>query len=626
MSEFTDFERLYSHLEEKALDYKHPQVIGTLFQELRDLKHKQGMPAEAEKAQWELDFFNFVLKAGEIHPTVRGTDDKGQPFEYPNLERFDETAYAYLIERSDSTKNVLLKARYSHILWCSRKKRTQYAEIAVDSYLDLIKVYEQREVERPEELYGLDLYNVAENAYCISTRSKYKVDTVRSEFRRLISGFDANSNMSFHTRANLIDLMLKDKKTFLVGDFEGFDSICVQASESLSKQGNLYGCVEALKIGEKVANKLGLETETWAKRIAQCYEELMRRAKSSHNIVSLDYCRFAHQYYRRIGDRNRVQELERQCDEIKKSIQFQDVGVNVDLTEEIELYKAYASTVTQGTPVEIIDFLIHDQDILPKFKDMKTVVEENKRRFPLQHLLAVEFFDDRGLSAQHFDTEEERSYHALLSRYALELKLGTEYLIREIFVVAIRQHKLTSKLLLDFLANRSWLGKTVRTPSLGNRAVEYRWLDLLAPAVRDYFQEMEGYLLSPSRKIPTFVLSIDSLSVKIEGILRDICRFQGIPTSFSTNRKGKTTEREKGIQALLSDEQLKTILDEDHHLFFNFLLVEQVGYNLRHRVAHTFLTAQEYQMDFTHLLLLAVLKLTKYDFTDLQNKQSDGAQ
>jgi len=626
MSGFTDLEPLYSHLEEKALDYKHAQVIGTLFQKVRDLKHEQGKPAEAEKAQWELDFFNFVLKAGEIHPTVRGTDDKGQPFEYPNLERLDETAYAYLIERSDSTKNVLLKARYSHILWCSPKKRTQYAEIAVDSYLELIKVYEQREVERPQELYGLDLYNVAENAYCISTRTKYKVDTVRSEFRRLISGFDANSNMSFHTRANLIDLMLKDKKTFLKEDFEGFDSICVQASESLRKEGNMYASLEALKIGEKVAPKLGLETESWTERIAQCYEELMRRAKSSHNLVSLDYCRFAQQYYRRIGDQSRVEELEQQCNEIKKSIPFQDVAVKVDLTEEIELYKAYASTVTQGTPVEIIDFLIHDRDILPKFKDMKAVVEEDKKRFPLQHLLAVEFFDDRGLSAQHFDTEEERTYHALLSRYALELKIGTEYLIREIFVAAIRHHKLTSKLLLEFLANRSWLGKTVRKASLGNRVVEYRWLDLLAPAVRDYFQEMEGYLLSPSRKTPSFVLCTDSLSVKIEGILRDICRFQGIPTSFSTNRKGKTTEREKGIQGLLSDEQLKGILHEDHLLFFKFLLVEQAGYNLRHRVAHAFVTVQEYQIDFMHLLLLAVLKLTEYDFTDLENKQSDGAQ
>lgn len=68
---------------------------------------------------------------------------------------------------------------------------------------------------------------------------------------------------------------------------------------------------------------------------------------------------------------------------------------------------------------------------------------------------------------------------------------------------------------------------------------------------------------------------------------------------------------------------IKKLFDEDDLLFFRFLLVEKAGYNLRHKVAHSLMFFQEYDVDSMHLLILALLRLGKYDFVKTEDITSD---
>ena len=114
---------------------------------------------------------------------------------------------------------------------------------------------------------------------------------------------------------------------------------------------------------------------------------------------------------------------------------------------------------------------------------------------------------------------------------------------------------------------------------------------------------------------PNFVVTIDSLVLKIEGLLRDICRLSGGTTSYSArDSKDRTVEREKDIHMLLYDPQVVKLIGFDDLLFLRFLLVEKAGYNLRHRVAHALLLPGQYAFDYANLLVLALLRLAKYDF------------
>ena len=619
MENFTDLKSLCNHLEKNATDYKYSHQIGNLFQKLRDLKHKENKSDEAEKAQWEVDFFNFMIEEGKLKPMFTGTNGKGEIIEYPSLDRFDDRTYEYLIGRLDSTSNPLLKARYSHILWCSPKKHAKYAKMAVDSYLELIKIYETKDLKEPQEHYGLDVLKAIKNAYSIACQAKYKADIIKSELRRLVTRFNFKSSSSFALRANLIKLMLKDKRRFLKEDFLEFENICWQISESLTESGNIHGAIDMLELGEKVDQKLGKKTHNWRERIAESYETLMKQAEKGNNLASLTFCQQALENYKKLEDKDKINELEKKYSELKNSMKLAEFKKEIDLTEHIKRCREIAQKVVQNDPDEIIKVLMLDKNLLPKYKDMEKIAEEHSKKFIAQH--PTEILDQSGHPAQHFSDEDEKKYYGILQQYNWELKLNKIHLINEIFFAAIRENKLSTNILLRFLNKYSWLGKNI-SKKLANQTIKYNWLNLIAPSLHEYFLQMRYCFANPNYS-PNLVLSIDSLTLKIEGLIRDICQFSGVTTFYMTkDKKGRSIAREKDIHALLYEEPIKELFDEDDLLFLKFLLVEKAGYNLRHKVAHSLMLFQEYSINHMHLLILALLRLGKYDFVKKEDATS----
>jgi len=613
MENLTDLKSLYQHLEKNATAYKSSYQIGDLFQKLRDLKYKENNSDEAEKAQWEVDFFNFMVKEGKLKPLFTWTNDKGEVVEYPTLNRFNDKTYQYLTERLDSTSNPLLKARYSHILWHSPKKHTKYAKIAVDSYLKLIKIYEEKDMKEPQEHYGLDVLDTIKNAYSIACQVKYKVDKVKSELRRLVITFNFKSSSSFALRANLIELMLKDKSRFLKKDFLGFEKICWQISESLTESGNIHGAINMLELGEEVDRKIGKRTHNWRKQIAQSYETLMKQAEKGNNLVSLTFCQYALENYKKLKDKDKINELEKKYSELKNSVKLTEFKIEIGLTEHIKMCKEYAEKVVRNDPDKIIKLLMLDKNLLPKYKDVEKAAVKLSEKFILQHLLPIEIIDQNGHPVQHFSDKEEKKYYSILQQYGWELSYNKIYLINEIFFAAIRENKLSVNILLRFLIKHSWFGKNVSKKSV-NRTIEYNWLNLIAPSLNEYFLQMKYHFANPNY-LPNLVLSIDSLTLKTEGLIRDICKFSGVATfSMIKDSKGRNISKEKDIHALLYAEPVKKLFDQDDLLFFKFLLVEKAGYNLRNKIAHSLMLFQEYDFSYMHLLILALLRLGKYDF------------
>lgn len=621
MENFTDLKSLYEHLERNATDYKYSHQIGDLFQKLRDLMHKENKSNETEKAQWEVDFFNFMIEEGKLKPMFTGTNDKGEVIEYPTFDRFDDSTYEYLIRRLDSTSNTLLKARYSHILWCSPKKHAKYAKMAVDSYLELIKIYETKDMKKPQEDYGLDVLEAIKNAYSIACKAKYKADIIKSELSRLVTKFNFKSSSSFALRYNLIELMLKDKRRFLKEDFLRFENICWQISESLTESGNIHGAIDMLELGEKVDQKIGKKTYDWRRRIAESYETLMKQAEKGNNLASLTFCQHALENYKKLKDKDKINELEKKYSELKNSMKLTKFKKEIDLTEHIKRCREVAEKVVQNDPEEIIKLLMLDKNLLPKYKDMEKITEEHRKKFVMQHLLPTVIIDQSGHPAQHFSDEDEKKYYGILQQYDWELKLNKIHFINEIFFTAIRENKLSSDVLLRFLNRYSWFGKNI-SKKLANQTIKYNWLNLIAPSLHEYFHQIQYCFRNPNHS-PNLVLSIDSLTLKIEGLIRDICQFSGVATFYMTqDSKGRNIAKEKNIHALLYEEPIRELFDEDDLLFFKFLFVEKAGYNLRHKVAHSLMLFQEYSINYMHLLILALLRLGKYDFVKKEDATS----
>ena len=613
MTDFNDLESLYKHIEDKTLTDSELYQIKTLFMNFRDTKRQENNPREAEKAQWEIHFLSFVLKEGKIGPEWERTDENGQVFVYPHFDLFDETIYEYLITRLAATNYPKLKARYAHILWCSPKKHKKFAKIAIDSYLKVISIYEQGYADNEERFLDQEISEAIINAYSIARQINDNLEAVKSELRRFVQKFSVSA--AFSAR-DLIQFMLEPRKGFVKEDFDGLEDVCWQIAERFTDHGQT--AIEFLEIGEAVDRKFNKQSYPWNQRIAQHYEALIEIFENGPN-VALFFCVNAIEIYKKIHDKEKVKELEQRYSELKDSMVFGTFEKEIDLTQDLKKYaEAAKEFVKNESSEEIIQYLILGKDLLPTYNEVAKSMKEQIKGSPLPHMLSKVQHDQNANPVQYFDSEEEKKHFDILSGYKLQLELANIHLIWAVFREAILKNKLTFSVLIDFIEKHCWYGKNL------SKRLTNNWLALIAPALYEYFRQMDFYFADPTRNFPNFVLSLDSLTLKIEGIFRDLCQLSGIAVSHQIkDNSGRNIVHEKDINALLHEDTIKKLFDEDDLLFFKFLLIEKSGYNLRNKIAHSLMSFQEYGYDYMHLVILALLRLGKYDFTRNSNELSD---
>ena len=583
MTDFSDLESLYEHIEDRTLTDSELHQIKTLFMKFRDTKHQENNPREAEKAQWEIHFLSFVLKEGEIGPEWERTSENGQVFVYPHLNLFDETIYEYLITRLDATNYPKLKARYAHILWCSPKKHKKFANIAIDSYCKLILTYEQR-YEEDYHSWSQEIAKAIINAYSIACQINENVEEIKSELSRFVRLFSVSAAFSVR---DLIQFMLDPKKRFVKEDFDGLENICWQIAESLSNDRQI--AIDFLTLGEMVDRKLGIQSYPWTQRIAQHYEALMQLFEKAPH-VALNHCMKAIENYKRIHDAEKVDELEWWYSELKDSVVLEGFREEFDSTEILkECEESAKEFVKNRSSEEIVQCLILDKGLLPTYNEVKKSMQEQIKESPLLHMLPKVVLDQSVNTAQHFGSEEEKNYFGLLSGYQLQLELWQIHLIRAVFFEAILENKLTFDVLIDFIRKYCWYGQNLPKRLTNNQTIPYNWLNLIAPALNEYFRQMNFFFADPTINFPDFVLTLDSLTLKIEGLFRDLCQLSGVAISYQKRDKsGRNIAHEKDINALLHEDAIKKLFDEDDLLFFKYNGPQYSGHELSkiYRLTH----------------------------------------
>jgi hypothetical protein len=109
--------------------------------------------------------------------------------------------------------------------------------------------------------------------------------------------------------------------------------------------------------------------------------------------------------------------------------------------------------------------------------------------------------------------------------------------------------------------------------------------------------------------IPSFILCVDSLTLKIEGLFRNFSDRINISTSIG-KKKGM---QETLLNNILENEVIIKYFNEDDRLFFEYVFSDKGGLNLRNNIAHSFFNEKDYQPDQMLLMIAVVLRLGKYD-------------
>lgn len=210
---------------------------------------------------------------------------------------------------------------------------------------------------------------------------------------------------------------------------------------------------------------------------------------------------------------------------------------------------------------------------------------------------------------KNFISEEEAKDH--LNLYGMQLN---SFSIRELFLIFQKgtiKNKITYNSLINYLFEKSWIGKTYIENDYDGSEVEYNLISTLAPSLFDFFHQFEGNIKSKQFNNTAFILCIDSLTLKIEGLIRHFAKIIKYPTSILNKRKNGT--RERYVEEIVTHKKFKEYFNEDDIVFILYLLTNK-GMNVRNDIAHGFYRYENYSDSLAILLVTLVLRLSKLNF------------
>lgn len=602
---------LHSFLEKECCNINHTfdltPIIRKLHTELIETKNEK----EAQKVEFELLIFSWFFGGLLLKPIYKYTDKDSKNVEWPKVEDFSDELLIYTENRLNESINPILKSRYAMILWISKKKSKEYAKIIINSQLRILNsVINKPDKIKLESGYIIDIFN---SLLEFSTKIKYEEEAVKLILLDILHNFDYNDNWSFSLRINLIRIVLEYKKLFKKGDYKNLDNVCMKVAKISQNDNKYFQAREMYGVGEKIGNKLGLDSTTWKKNIALMYEmEYMQLEKNNPNRLLL--LESAITFYRKCKCIRKAKDLEKILKTCKNDFNYLNDSFEIDLDAIYKKCNKYTTEYFSGDSQSIISNLIIDNCILPEYKSICKIVDKNMKKYIAHNFFTTVIVDKRGNKAKNYRSSEEIKTHYIMEQYYYKINFMLNPLLETIFINSIINNKMNYQIFIEYLNTNTWLGQDI-TKIINNRDLTYNWLNLVAPAINEYFNQTDFYLRSKTP--PNYILCIDSLTLKIEGMIRDLFYLKNISTiKYSTDKNGDNIQKELNLYELLNSEEIKNIFNEDEVNFFKYLLTDQGGYNMRNEIAHAFYHYDDYSIHKIHLLIFSLLKISQYKLLD----------
>ncbi len=601
--EFNSIEEIYMHLE---TDVENINRSWELTSAMRRLGDKITDSNEKEKIQWECFVFDFYLQNGEVKPMQSSTKKDGTIYTYPSFNEFGDNGFEYLKKRARSVNSDFLIARYNQILWnsCAPHKHQDQAKAATDAYIRILKNFNCVKESKNDRW---DCLEVMKNGVKVAVQSKYRID----DFKEIIkSWLFEEGKFPDDLKVFILDFML-DTPSFKKSDFENTLRLVEELGAAHSQKATDYFVTkEIYETGLKIAQRTGSDIKIWNERIGDAIIKMAdHRMDDETRIVPLGLLKEAIPYFKSAGLDKKVKEVEQRYFELKKELKLTkiEVPLNEKASEELRNYfSVKTEKLMEQEPDDIFGYLLLGTDIFPR-KQWLTERAMNRTETFLDFARKMRFDINNNVSAPR-DGNDSKVNEKIFETYHYYISMTVLPFLHRIFIEGIKKEKITFESLVKFIYNHTWLGQELTDYDSGGEPIKYNWLSVIAPSLNEYFVQTESALKS-NNPYTNYIMPIDSLTLKFEGVLRDFAGLLKIPTTVTG--KGNVL-REKYIEELLSDETVQQYFDEDDLLFFNFLFVAKDGMNLRNNIAHCFYRFSSYNFQIMHLLICAFLRIGKY--------------
>lgn len=585
--DFQTLDEYYEYLENDTnlqyFDFDTCKYIIALRDKIKDENTKK-------LCSYELYFADFSIKNGILIPKIQSGANA-----YPTLELFDDNL-EYIKTRANNVQNPKYKAKYNHLLWLSPQKHIDFAKKAIESYLLLLK---NSSFSAEDNLQCLSFCEYFKNLFILSQTVNHKKDDIINYAISLLESDKLNDI----TKYSLMDFIIENGKKI--------DSSVTQKFFDYSKNkiSNLDERVleSYLKLLIILSQKLKLKAEQneFQEKLGDYYISKVKKEKYE-GLVAHYYYINALEEYKKANNKEKIEQTAVLLEQAKKTIDLKKVYFEI---EDENLNKLWDSTKEETTQ------LIENGNAKDIYVDLISGKLLPKAAF-LNEEIKPDMFDL--VSTMTFDINKNvrKNKSFAINAYSLYINNFSIKKISLVFSKGIKSGKISYESLIDYLKNYSWYGHDFTYLDTNNEIKGFNWIELLSPSLQSFFVQTEIDLKTNSHHPQGYILAIDSLVLKFEGLLREFSRMIGAQT---IEIKDDGTEERIGFEKLLDNEKLKALIPEDDIAFFKFLFTSK-GMNLRNNVAHCFYTTKNYTSAVMLLLIVALLRLGNYKLVTKEKK------
>lgn len=539
-------------------------------------------------------------------------DGSEKPLYWPDVRNFTQQDFEYFEERYNNTKNLYAKTEYGLMVYFGQKtdfsKRNDFKSFLCDELISLAEIYynEAKHGEYIKIRYILSTLIIAYKIASNSKLSKQLEDSINFIFE-VQQNWDIEKSNTPHIPLRYSVFMSENYGVF--NKFIDFSKVITRNDYAilLIENDNLYNAVDALIINDKIKQKVGQSIEASIRKRAELYERIADQRKN--DMASLHFIELAQVLYKQLKDEEKTKELEILYSEKRGTFPLTGVSTKLPQAYINAINDAIKHTIETNDGNGLLD-LFTTTPWYETDDSIRSLSEAVERGFI--DSLPLSIIDERGNTIKTYTPEEGKFW----STYSYYFDFGTMKMV-ELFKAAISSEKLTYESTLSYL-EKTWLNEPiVRNYNGGEKEIVP--LDTIKPGIKRIFEEFRNAKIIENY-ICDFVTIIDSLTLKIEGILRFFIEKLGIPTFSVRRTKEGNVIMEKLFDDIIADLQSTPErpvgFAEDHRTLIKYVMSEKIGWNLRNEVAHALLQIEDYTPNKIVVLFSFVLKLSKYQFLD----------
>lgn len=634
-------EKYLKLIDESSYDHTDAHVINSGFQEVCKQLIKDGENELAEIADLDRQVFSvqksFDYKKDAEKGTINGLswqisgtrtlEDGSQiPLYWPDVANYTVKDFEYFEKRHNECNNLFAKTEYGLMAYFGQKtpssKHNDFKRQLCNELFELSRHYLSKANEEPNDSHNITHFFLSLRL-AVGIAEKSNLEPESTNLVRYIYNKQQNWDISnkyvlpalLNLSAILSDYFSLSNKII---DFQKVIAKNMEAAEEF-KETDIWGVMSLvdhnLIIEQKRSN---LNTDLLVFK-AKLYERLAKDAENNRNLACVGFAENALRIYQQAKLPDDINRLEKYYSELRGKFGMMETSVEL-LKEHVDNMNEHISNaVAQNDERGIIQHFI-DSPWYDTIKDIKDLSEKSSKETVLLSMLPTSIVDKFGNTVDTFSSEIEKKEFNFWHTYAFSFQIGTRTMLH-FFMEAYKAKKLSYNSVLSYLEG-TWYNETIERKYHG-RIVEVKPIDTLKPGLERFFEELGKFSEDNSYRCD-FVTVIDSLTLKVEGLLRYFCEKIGIAT-FKTRQKGsQKLVMEKLLDDLLADiahqpslrPEQKTYFDEEDRILIKYVLAEKMGLNLRNEVAHGLMDVFEYTFERVVVLFCIIIKLSKYKFIE----------